>query len=453
VNTFASENAGASSAPIEQRSAAPSTTTDQPKSLHELQAHLLELERQNDALRKALSRAETLTLHHSELFNSAPVGYFILQRNSHIQQLNVCAAKLLGVERTTLSGLTFASLVTHEHRDIFNRFLEGVFESNDKQTCEITLQIGENAQWVRIVALVEHLKQVCFAVIIDSSAQKPQERELQQKIIVLINQRQRLEQLAAKQRSELKIAWAKAEAANDSKNAFLANMGHEILTPMHAILGFTQLLRNRTEAPEQLGYLEKIAIASQHLLSIIHNVLDLAKIEVGHLEVARDNFTLEDILYPVQSIAAAQAAAKGLPIEVVQEVGPQWLQGDLTRLRQILLNYVENAIKFTEQGSICLKVNLLGQNKFGLLLRFEVQDSGIGIAEELLPSLFESFTQADASSSRHYGGTGVGLTINRSLANIMGGEVGAESTVGQGSTFWFTVRLKWGEAVADDKES
>ncbi len=450
MNTLASPSTASTLPSIEQPLTEQSAIT-----LPELQACLLELERQNDTLRKALSRSETSALRHSALFNTAPVGYFSLERNSHIQQVNACAANILGVERGTVSGLYFSSLVTHEHRDTFNCFMEAVFKCNDKQTCEITLQIGEPArvQWVRLVGLVEKTQQACFAVIVDSREQKPTERELQQKIILLINQRQRLEQLAEQQRSELKIAWAKAEAANYSKNTFLANMGHEILTPMHAIIGFTQLLRNRTETPEQRGYLEKIDIASQHLLSIIHNVLDLAKIEAGHLELAHDNFTLEDIMYPVQSIVAAEAAAKGLPIKVYQEAGPHWLQGDLTRLRQILLNYVENAIKFTEQGSICLKVNVLGENKFGLLLRFEVQDSGIGIAEDVLPTLFESFTQADVSSARHYGGTGVGLTINRSLANIMGGEVGAESTLGQGSTFWFTVRLKWGNALVDVKES
>jgi signal transduction histidine kinase/CheY-like chemotaxis protein/HPt (histidine-containing phosphotransfer) domain-containing protein len=237
-----------------------------------------------------------------------------------------------------------------------------------------------------------------------------------------------------------------AEAANRSKSVFLANMSHEIRTPMNAILGLTHLLRAQA-TPEQIERLDKINGAGRHLLSIINDILDISKIEAGKLQLEQSDFALPALLDHVRSLISDAAQAKGLHIEVDSDAVPMWLRGDATRLRQALLNYASNAVKFTEQGNISLRAKLLEEDEDSLRVRFEVTDTGIGIPPEKTEHLFKAFEQADASTTRKYGGTGLGLVITQRLALLMGGEVGADSTAGQGSTFWFTARLQRGHGI------
>ncbi len=259
--------------------------------------------------------------------------------------------------------------------------------------------------------------------------------------------RHHLEKLVESRTAELQTSRTLADAANLAKSAFLANMSHEIRTPMNAIIGLTHLLRQSKLTVEQLERLDKIDAAGQHLLSIINDILDLSKIEAGRLELEESDFALDTVLDHVCSLIMVQAQNKGLSVAVESIGMPLWLRGDQTRLRQALLNYAGNAIKFTETGGIRLRARLLENGGENLLLRFEVEDSGIGIEKDKLPLLFTTFTQADVSTTRQYGGTGLGLAITRRLANMMGGEAGAESIPGRGSTFWFTVRLQKGHGV------
>jgi PAS domain S-box-containing protein len=254
--------------------------------------------------------------------------------------------------------------------------------------------------------------------------------------------RDHLEMLVASRTAELETAKALADAANQSKSAFLANMSHEIRTPMNAILGLTHFLQRDKPNPVQSERLNKLDSAGRHLLSVINDILDLSKIEAGHLVLENIDFPLTSILNQVHNLIEEQALAKGLSIEIDTDSVPRWIKGDPTRLRQSLLNYAGNAVKFTDRGTIRLCSRLLHEDADNLWVRFEVRDTGLGIAPEKMPTLFNAFEQADVSTTRKYGGTGLGLAITRRLARLMGGEAGVESRLGLGSTFWFTARLE-----------
>ncbi len=242
-----------------------------------------------------------------------------------------------------------------------------------------------------------------------------------------------------------------AEDAARTKSDFLANMSHEIRTPMNAIIGMAHLALKGGLSARQADRVRKIQQSGQHLLGIINDVLDFSKIEAGKLAIESIDFELGQVLDNVAVLIGEKAAAKGL--ELIHEVAPdvpETLVGDPLRLGQILVNYGNNAVKFTERGEVAIKVRRLDERRKedgkdggqGIMLRFEVRDTGIGLTPEQQEHMFRSFTQADASTTRKYGGTGLGLAISKHLAELMGGSVGVESEYGKGSVFWFTVRLR-----------
>ena len=243
--------------------------------------------------------------------------------------------------------------------------------------------------------------------------------------------------------TELHALQARADAASRAKSDFLSNMSHEIRTPMNSILGMAWLARKHAEAPRQRDYLDKIHHAAQHLLGIINHILDFSRIEAGKVELELLDFTLDALTHNLAGQLGMQAAARGLTLAF--DVAPELqrpLRGDPLRLEQILQNFVGNAIKFSEHGTVHVRARVERTVGADLLVRFDVEDRGIGIAPDDLAHLFTPFHQADPSTTRRHGGTGLGLVISKQLAELLQGTVGVTSTPGQGSTFWFTALLQ-----------
>ena len=399
-----------------------------------------------DISERKQSEAATRKAHAllQDAVSNVAIGFTIYDEED---RLVVCNEAYLDFYQTSrdliVPGASFEEIVRQgaergQYMAAIGRIDEWVRERVAKhQSADGTLveQLLDDGRWLMII---EHRTPSGFIVgnRIDITERKRVEAELEQ-------HQHHLESLVEERTAALSIAKEAAEAANRAKSTFLANMSHELRTPMNAIMGMTAMALRRAEDPKQRDQLAKVEQASQHLLTVINDILDISKIEAERLTLERTDFQLGTVMASLGNLMEQKAGDKGLKLlfDVFPSLREQTLIGDPLRLGQVFINLLGNAIKFTENGSITVRAHPVEVTANEVLLHFEVADTGIGVDAASQKRLFVAFEQADNSMTRKYGGTGLGLAISKRLVKLMGGDIGVHSQPGVGSTFWFTVRL------------
>ncbi|NTV71834.1 MAG: response regulator [Azonexaceae bacterium] len=392
-------------------------------------------------LRRYWQKIQNQTLFLHTLIESVPVPLFYKDTAGRYLGCNRAFEDSLGKSRDEIIGKSVFDMAPPDIAQRYKDKDDELFNQPGTQTYDWVTVKGSEARNVifhkatfrRIDGAIAGL----IGAITDVTELKQAHAELQA-------HRDNLEQLVAERTAELQQTKEVAEAASLAKSTFLANMSHELRTPMNAILGMTGLALRKAEDPKLQNQLGKIELAANHLLSVINDILDISKIEAEHMHLEHIDFRMAEVLDNLRSLIGQRAADKGLLLEIDSppEIADLLFNGDPFRLGQVLLNLSANAVKFTSHGRIVVRVRLLESRANTLEVRFEVSDSGIGIAPEDQQHVFNTFEQADGSMSRKYGGTGLGLAISKRLVKMMGGDIGLESVPGVGSTFWFTANLQ-----------
>jgi PAS domain S-box-containing protein len=388
--------------------------------VHELQVHRIELEMQNEELQRAQTEASEVSEKYYDLFDFAPVGYFLWNQEGRILEVNLAGAALLGLDRRTTARKRFGQFVAPQSRETFVDFLKSVLVGEDKQACEIVLLRDGRPIDVLIEGIAAHGGHgesiSCRAAVIDISQRRRADE------LAAANEALQAE-IAARKKAEtaLKSAKAAAEDANHAKSEFLANVSHELRTPMNAILGMLDLALPKQTDSSAKDFLQTARESAGLLLSLLNDLLDSAKIESGKMELESAPFSLGALLRQICQVFAVRASEKGIGFacQLPPEL-PDAVVGDLARLRQILFNLIENAVKFTDRGEVVVSVRVETQTADEATLEFTVRDTGIGMRQSEIAKIFVPFAQADPSTTRRFGGTGLGLALCAHLVNLMG---------------------------------
>ena len=388
--------------------------------IHELEVHQIELEMQNEELLLAKEQAEKAAQKYAELFLYAPAGYFTLSRSGEILELNLVASQIFGIEKHALLNRQFGAFVSEDTRPIFNEFLENIFKFHTRSSCDITLDTNlKVSKYLNLSGIHKVNGEECLLTVVDISQSKQMEIELSNAI-------------------------AQAEDASKAKSDFLANMSHEIRTPLNGIIGFTHLLMNTEMNHNQLEYMDAINESATILKGIINDVLDLSKIESRNLELYIEKIDLLELMHHVVFLFKHQASQKRIDLILkIDDAVPQYIFTDSVRLKQILINLLGNALKFTSFGQIELDlIQIKAAKKNETTLQFSIKDTGIGIKLQNQEKIFQSFIQEDNSTSRKFGGTGLGLSITNQLLGLMNSKLQLTSEFGKGSNFYFILDVK-----------
>ncbi len=349
------------------------------------------------------------------LVHNSPVAIVVLDRQSNILACNPAFEQLYGYEEREIRGQNLDALITDERT-------RGEASTYSRQVLEGGTVHGVGQRVRRDGSLVE-VEIFGVPIMVDDE------------MVGALGMYHDITDLVAARRA--------AESADRAKSEFLANMSHEIRTPMNGVIGMIELALGTELTPEQREYLHTARESAEALLSLLNDILDFSKIEAGRLDLEVIDFDLRTTVEGVAQTLARKAEDKGLEMAcLVYHNVPAAVRGDPGRLRQVLVNLVGNAVKFTEKGEVVIRVAVVEETASDVLVRFTVSDTGIGIPPERQRAIFDRFVQADGSTTRRYGGTGLGLAISRQLVEMMGGEMGVESEVGRGSTFWFTARFE-----------
>ncbi|MBW6479091.1 MAG: response regulator [Bacteroidales bacterium] len=399
---------------LELRINKPAPDEDIIKVIHELQVHQIELELQNEELLLAKEKAELAEKKYTDLYESAPSGYLTLSKEGDILELNNSAAMLLHKERDQLINNRLALFISDDTRAVFNKFLQKLDVTTDKQTCEIKLEKeGFYSAYVSVDGILSKGGETILLSMVDITKSKQAEESLR----------------------ELEVA---RESLKFKQN-FLANMSHEIRTPLTGVLGMIDILENTKLTIEQKDYISTLKHSGENLRTIINQVLNYSKIEAGKVKLVPSVFKLHSLFCETKTMFKGRTkTGVNLSIQSDPDI-PEFIYADKKRISQIITNLVANAVKFTPKGSILLSSHLLSPDASGkqVIIKIAVTDTGIGIPHDKLKKLFVPFSQIDDKDTREYEGTGLGLSICKELAILLGGKIGVSSIYHKGSTFWF----------------
>jgi PAS domain S-box-containing protein len=415
---------------------------------HELEVSQVELQLQNEELQRITAELAASEEKYRDLYEFAPIGYLTMEPSGKILEANLAAAALLGTERAYFLNNLFHAYLAEESLSKFNAFCSRMIASDAKEVAEVRLNGNLREERDNGWALIEGRAISGSAnhgfrmAVIDITARKQVEEELQ-RIRGELEQRvvERTRQLV-KANEELSNAKDVAEAATRIKSEFMANMSHEIRTPMNAVIGMTSLLLEERLSPEQMEFVDIIRSSGEALMVVINDILDFSVMEEKKAALEEQLFDLCHCIQDSLDLVSGDSRKKGLNLSYkINHKTPERIFSDPIRLRQILGNLLNNAVKFSDSGDVIVSVSSKNSENC-LEILFAVQDTGIGIAENDLDKLFLPFSQVDASTTRRYGGTGLGLAISKKLVELMGGKIWVESEPGKGSTFYFTIRTK-----------